>query len=288
MTSTNRQRDWCFTINNYNTMDELELQEMPFTYLIYGREIGAIGTKHLQGYIYFKHPKRFGGVKEMFGRAHVEPARGTAKQNKAYCSKQHDFVELGTMPNQGKRTDLTKLKERVLRGDEIKHIVREDVQNFQQLRFVELLQKYKPKNHKKMRDVKVYWLYGKTGSGKTWQAINNCESDNTWISGKNLRWWQGYLGEEYVILDDFRGDFCTFHELLRILDRYPYEVEYKGGSAELKAHTIYVTSQFHPSEVYHTREDIGQLLRRITEIKEFRDGTEVGGNTKPRLETRTL
>jgi len=93
---------------------------------------------------------------------------------------------------------------------------------------------------------------------------------NPWISGKNLKWWEGYDKHEDVIFDDFRNDFCTFHELLRILDRYPYKIECKGGSRELLAKRIFITCPFSPHDAYPSScEDIQQLIRRITKIEKF-------------------
>uniref|UniRef100_UPI0040488E22 hypothetical protein n=1 Tax=Shewanella sp. TaxID=50422 RepID=UPI0040488E22 len=60
-----------------------------------------------------------------------------------------------------------------------------------------------------------------------------------------------------------------FHVLLRLLDRYPYQVETKGGSRQLLAETMIITCPFMPEEMYNGREDIKQLLRRIDEIKLF-------------------
>lgn len=113
----------------------------------------------------------------------------------------------------------------------------------------------------------VYWFYGPTGSGKTRKAFELCE--DPWISDQGLRWWDGYDGHEDVIIDDFRKDFCKFHELLRILDRYPYRVEVRGGSRQLLARRIFITSLYSPEETYHMREDIGALTRRITEVRRF-------------------
>lgn len=84
-----------------------------------------------------------------------------------------------------------------------------------------------------------------------------------------MKWWEGYWGQSAALIDDFRADFCTYHELLRILDVYPLRLEVKGSSVPSRLTKIYITSPFHPEDVYKTREDIGQLLRRITEIKFF-------------------
>ena len=45
----------------------------------------------------------------------------------------------------------------------------------------------------------------------------------------------------------------------------------KGGFVKWKPLTIYITSSYSPHDVYDTREDIGQLLRRIDSIREFKE-----------------
>lgn len=158
--------------------------------------------------------------------------------------------------------------------------------NFQQIRIFELARvAYTPKRYFKPE---VIWVWGPTGSGKTRQVVEN-ETD-LWISGKNLKWWQGYENQEATLFDDFRADFCTFHELLRILDRYPYTVEVKGGHRELNSKRMYITSCYPPGEVYRTREDIEQLMRRCTEVRHVSNvcGSEVGGNTSPDLVPKCL
>jgi len=91
------------------------------------------------------------------------------------------------------------------------------------------------------------------------------------VSGKSLKWFDGYDAHPDIIVDDFRRDFCTFHELLRILDRYPFRVETKGGSRQLLAKNTVITCPWKPDIIYQSRsqEDIGQLLRRIDEVKLF-------------------
>ena len=119
--------------------------------------------------------------------------------------------------------------------------------------------------------------------------------ERVWESGRNLKWWEGYDAHPNVLIDDFRKDFCTFHELLRILDRYPYRIEVKGTSRQLLAKRIIITCPYHPEIIYDTREDIGQLLRRITKIVYIGpekgndskvDDSKVGGNNRPRRHPR--
>lgn len=92
---------WCFTVNNYtdDEFDQLSRLEPGalFTYLVCGREKGAAGTPHLQGYIELPTRQRMSGVKKIPGlaRAHLEKRRGTSEQASDYCKKEEDFFELG-------------------------------------------------------------------------------------------------------------------------------------------------------------------------------------------------
>lgn len=268
---------WCFTLNNYTNEEEEFLKLINCEYLVFGKEVGENGTAHLQGYIEFSTNRKLNRIKrEISERAHWERRKGKAVQAAEYCKKDGDIFEKGEIskPNQGRRNDLEEVSEMVREGKGMKDIV-EVCSSFQSMRFAENLLKYKEAKRNWKPEVK--WYYGETGTGKTKRAME--ETNDPYISGKNLKWWEGYDAHEDVIIDDFRRDFCTFHELLRILDRYEYRVEVKGGSRQLLAKRIIITSCHHPRDVYDTREDIGQLIRRIDEIINFRDEMEVGGNT---------
>ena len=107
-----RAKRWVFTLNNW-TADEqnaLQLAAPATAYCVWGRETGENNTPHLQGYVEFPSAIRFTTVKNRLGssRYHLEVARGSAAQNRAYCIKDGDFTEHGELPagGQGQRTDL--------------------------------------------------------------------------------------------------------------------------------------------------------------------------------------
>lgn len=283
-----RARSWCFTKNN---PDGSELYDIECKYIIVGNEYGEKNnTHHHQGFIMFKNATTFKRVKKILPEgSHIEICKGSPQDNIKYCSKEEILFEKGEKPKQGKRTDLDEIKEIVENHGGMKDILN-IAKSYQSAKMGEILLKYKEKPRTWKTNVK--WYYGSTGVGKTKTAFE--ELNEPWVSGKNLKWWEGYDAHENVIIDDFRGDFCTFHELLRILDRYEYRIENKGGSRQLLAKNIIITCPKSPEEIYENRsdEDIKQLLRRIDEIKNFDEiseleifnteviDTEVEGNTK--------
>lgn len=93
LNSSSRSRKWCFTINNY-TQDAYNALKKSFDvkgwqYNI-GKEIGASGTPHLQGFVCHKEAIRFKTLKDMMPQAHLEIARGSVEANVKYTSKDGD------------------------------------------------------------------------------------------------------------------------------------------------------------------------------------------------------
>lgn len=96
------------------------------------------------------------------------------------------------------------------------------------------------------REVKVYW--GPTGVGKSrlaWQEATL----NAYPKDPRTKFWDGYRGQENVVIDEFRGGIDIAH-LLRWFDRYPVNVEIKGAATTLKATCIWITSNLNPMQWY--------------------------------------
>lgn len=265
-----KSRAYCFTINNPVESDYINVRSLfeDSKYGIYGKETGEEGTFHLQGYVYFENARHFKKVKEYIPRAHIEVAKGSPEQNVTYCSKQGDIVEYGDRPVQGRRNDISEAYKVVKETSKMKAVV-ETMPTFQAIKCAEAYLKY----HEKPRDWKpeVRWYFGATGEGKT-RAAREWLGEDVYTTLEDGKFWEGYDGHECVLIDDFRKDFCKFHVLLRLLDRYEYRVEVKGSSRQLRARKIAITCPFHPRMVYETREDVGQLIRRIDQILHVRDG----------------
>lgn len=94
----------------------------------------------------------------------------------------------------------------------------------------------------------VYVYYGPPGSGKSRRAWDEAGFD-AYPKDPRTKFWDGYQGEENVVIDEFRGGVDIAH-VLRWFDRYPVRVEIKGAGSVLRARRIWITSNLHPSEWY--------------------------------------
>lgn len=259
---------WCFTLNNYTEEEYKALGELEWTYLVIGREKGAEGTPHLQGYIEFQNKKRMTALKKINARIHWEKLKGKPWQAANYCKKDGDHQEWGEISMKekagSKDEDFSFTLNHFLTGG-----MRKVLATPPTMGRVRLLEKWatylEPGRTEKPF---VHWIWGASGTGKSSQAAEY--PDPYWKD--DTKWWDGYDGQETIILDDFRGHQMRFTYLLRLLDRYPMRVEVKGGYRQVNSKNIVVTSIIHPEQIYSSVKDldepIRQLLRRIDKITE--------------------
>lgn len=264
-----KYRKFVFTLNNYTEEDIIHIKNLSYRYVIFGKEIApSTGTPHLQGGITWSNPISWKSMKKKIPRCWCEPMKsfdGTVK----YCKKSDlNFFEDGEPDRQGKRTDIQEVKDMLKQGCNLRQVV-EKTESYQSIRHAEIHLKYfeKPRKHKPF----VVWCHGATGTGKSRFAYEQCEGHDTYTAMSTGRWFEGYDRHTHVIIDDMRKDFMKFHDLLRLLDRYEMRIECKGGSRQFVATHIFITSCYSPSELFETREDVRQLIRRIDEIKMFVD-----------------
>lgn len=265
-----RSKFWCFTLNNFTDLERDSIRGYvssgTCTYVVHGVETApATGTRHLQGYMEFSCRKRLTAVKKLAGlaRAHIEMRRGTAAEASVYCKKDGLFEEEGQIsePQPGRRTDLESIKELIDNGcsevEVAENYFGSWCGNFRAIR------EYAKLKHKKVcRDVEVYLIYGEPGTGKTRFCFE--KYPDAWInSDEKLQWFDGYDGEETVILDDYRGEASDAF-ILKLLDRYPLNVPIKGGYTPWKAKRIFITSNM-PASAMHVNVHAA-FRRRIKKV----------------------
>lgn len=251
-------RIWVFTWNNYTDEDETYLQSLEKVILLcYGREIApTTGTRHLQGVIRFKTPKRFKGVKRLLPKPYLAPCL-SEEASLTYCKKEGDFF-LRDDRQQGKRTDLDNVVECATIEEVVENYPKEYVKFHSG---IEALFRRRITAYQGERVIMWYW--GPGGSGKTRQAFEAGCTDVTYHNG----FWD-YHGEECIMINEVDKMDIPLAQFLKITDRYPINVNIKGGYMPWAAHTIYFTSTQPPLEVFNHLDQY-QILRRITNIVEF-------------------
>lgn len=146
----------------------------------------------------------------------------------------------------------------------------------------------------KNQSIPVLWYYGKTGSGKTRKAKEECEKRgiNYYLAGGS-RPFDGAVGlsadeQEALIIDDLRPNIVHYIDLLQIFDPSNYDVVVSTyhRKAFLMPKIIIVTSLYSPEEFYFASatddtddtNDDKHLNRCITQVLRF---------TKEKIETIT-
>lgn len=212
-------------------------------------------------------------------RPNIEMVRNNIKAIIKYVKKGGYYAEYGTCPVELNDTKISKIdKANVMINGDLEKLYLNgtlgavDVIRAQKLRSIFQLARPVEKYSKKL----VLWFKGETGEGKTRKAFEIAEKFNLsfWMTNDSLKWYDGYTGQELVIIDDFRKNMLgDWNYLLRLLDGYGLAVQVKGGFTTWKPKIIIITSPATPHEAFSwvnkegeeqgwDKED--QLIRRLT------------------------
>lgn len=99
----------------------------------------------------------------------------------------------------------------------------------------------------KLNEPRGIWYHGPSGSGKSFRARKHGKFYN---KGQDL-WWDGYRGEEVVILDDFdKQGRELHHQLKKWADLYDEQGAVKGGFVKLVHEKFIITSNYTIKELF--------------------------------------
>jgi len=277
---------WCFTINN-PTIEQHPPNVWPdVQYVIWQHEKGEEGTEHLQGYVCFTKVKRLNWCKaHCVYEAHWAPRMGSHSQAKHYCMKpvegcdcehctsaegqrlggpwEHGSDE-GISDKQGQRNDLAKAKELLDGGASELELAEECWGPW--VRYHKAFERYRKLKHGNVRNwithVTVYW--GAPGIGKSQRARFEAGDSSYWLPQPDggTVWWDGYDGQEVVVIDEFYG-WIKRIMMQRLCDSTPIMVQNKGGSTPFVAKRIIITSNEPPSQ-WWKNVGLGPMERRLT------------------------
>lgn len=267
---TTRHRAWCFTINNWTESDyfAVMLLAKEAKYAIVGKEVGEKGTPHLQGYVKLHNACAFNSIKKYLPKAHIEVAEGSDQQNFNYCSKENNFREWGERSEgQGRRTDIKEITDLI----KARSITIEDIM----FEYPDMYLKYSRSFEKMFNAVavprttppEVHWRWGLAGTGKTSWVIRKHGQKNVYIKDGTM-WWDGYTQQDVILIDDFDNQI-PYRTLLRILDRYTYQGQVKGGYVQINSPYIFITCEY-PPYYYWQGNEFQQVFRRLTSVEEIK------------------
>lgn len=282
-----RWRNCCFTINNPNKAADGTYvplcDKLPdsVSYIVWSLECGENGTFHYQGYLELVkqvESKDAGPIKMILGYpgAHIEKRRGTAREAADYCKKLDETHidgpwEFGEISHSG-MSDCSKLEKEEQNAwiDDLRigakqlsavpaDLIRACPMAIKMaLTMAPLVRREK---------VDIYYIEGPTGIGKTYNIFERFPKAYRPIVSGDKVWFDGYDGEDTLLLDELRGNI-KMSFLLQLLDPYPLKVEVKGGMVAAKWTRVFITTNTPPEKWYPhlATEDprtFSALLRRI-------------------------
>lgn len=234
-------RCWVGTWNNPKLNDEefkehlLNLYNADYLkYAIFQREKGEeSGIEHFQFFVDFKNARTFKWVKENLPYGcHFKPMRSTKTLCKNYCSKtdtriSETYYEIGEFVEERQRTDLASILDMI--KQKIPFDVIQEAYPTQCIMYKRQLQEYaqtlsNKENKSKLRDVKVYYLYGEPGCGKTSLMVKELGLENTFlVDTYDKSMFTLYNNEENIVFDEFTGKVEITY-MNKLLDRYPVQL----------------------------------------------------------------
>jgi len=272
------QKNWLFTWNNFVDFDAPKAWPN-VTYLAYQHEVApTTGTHHLQGFVQFSKKMRVQALVKMAPIAWKAMTYGDEQDVDDYVCKEEsrfpgsEVVKRGVMVRKGQRTDMSEVARAVISGKPLNLVCQENPDfAMRYSKGLQFLRRYATPPKAVREDLVVKLYIGPTGTGKTHAAV--LEHPACYIKGTD-KWFDNYIGQDVVVFDDFMGAASKIGlaELLRLLDKYRYQVEVKGGYEWLECTTLILTTNLHPRTWYKyegREESFNALMRRFTEVHLF-------------------
>lgn len=289
-----RSRSWVFTINNPDVAERWVILPRKVDYICWQLEQGEQGTPHLQGCFHMDAASTLTGAKRTLNcdEAHLEIMNGTWDQSIRYstkcckdcyeqgrtegdcpeCDRLEGPWELGTRPaEQGKRTDLEAIRECIDKGEDDTTIAKKHFGPWCRYRKSFIAYRELTRDKRKPDDpLDVVFLGGPPGYGKSYYAHTALTEwglaqgyKGVYRKAPQTKWWDHYMGQQIVILDEMDGSWMPWNTLLQLLDKYPVDVELKGETAvDFSAKLVIMTSNKEPEDWYDKKPNEA-LIRRI-------------------------
>lgn len=281
------------TINNPTDDDYQQMHDICkiARYAVAADEVGACGTPHIQAYVALKQEKkqRQSGWKKLLPCAHFTFNIRTEKYASDYCKKGEQskdewdaleekgpnwglnlrlIFEHGELDHRGLDGRTATLAKAIVAGTiSAKQIAKEYPESYvHHARGFHELQSVQNERLFRSWPTTGEWVYGDTGVGKSYVWESNYDPKTMFvIKPEDKGWTDGYDGQPIVIIDELRKGHISYAMILKMLDAGPYWLTNRGRSpVPFLAKHIYITSCYHPRDLYDGEDSIDQLLDRLS------------------------
>lgn len=238
------------------------------------------GTPHIQGLIGFTSPKAFSALKKALPAVHWEVPR-SPRHCADYCQKSEtregETMKWGDIPKfkVGKRTDIDLVRQAVKARAPMAELYDEHYGTMLRYgRGVKDSMLYLQEGTDCPKRIEI--VIGDAGIGKT-KAVYDEYGYERVYKANDFKWFEGYDPNKHtvVLFDDYRGQI-KWTELMNLTDRYPYRVQFKGGTLPWNPTAIIFTSNIPPSAWYPKKYADASLwaafTRRVSLHKEWISG----------------
>lgn len=249
--------------------------------------ISAHGLKHLHCVLEDKKSLRWSAIKKLYPRMNIVPTKGNKQQAEDYINKRGEYEEKGEQVilikyhgeiqgKQGKRNDINAIEELIEQGltpNEIFDIslsYRKYEKITKDAYYRKRFKETPPK-----RDVKVFWHYGKSGTGKSYTYIKLTEKYGEESIYRVNEYTNGFIdkynGEPILFMDELRSESLPYTLLLTMIEGYKSQIHSRYTNTFCLWNEIHITSIFPPDVLYKQmyifkNDTYEQLKRRINFI----------------------
>lgn len=199
--------------------------------------------RHFQIFMVSDTSVRLSTINNLFLKTHgihvgyIEPMRSSVKSCLAYVTKSkthvdgpwiHGDYDFSAEPEQGKRTDLVKLRRAIEDGMSVNDILRDDELSLLASRNLAWLDRMWTARQEALygmngedidRELKVHYLWGKPRIGKTYHVLHLYSPDEIFYVSQYKTPFDDYAGQRVLVLDEFKSQL-GLQEMNGLLDRY--------------------------------------------------------------------
>lgn len=230
-------------------------------------EVGQEGTPHTHVYLVFENAVMFSTIQKRFYGAHIEPAKGSNQENRDYVRKEgkwaetekqvtnrpETFEESGELPPDPERRQnhseavLTMLQDGATNAEIIQELPSAiyHLPNIDRARQTLLEERFRTT----WRTLEVYYIWGKTGVGKTRSVMEKYGYENVYRVTNYAHPFDQYQGQDVILFDEFRSSL-PLADMLSYLDGYPVMLPCRYADKVACFTKVYVVSNLAFEEQY--------------------------------------